>query len=63
MGFVLVFGLMSLLRKRAVSDQLPQLTPENFRPPPSPRQAKAAAWVWLAMCLLCLWGIRVMPAG
>jgi hypothetical protein len=54
---------MSLLRKRAVSDQLPQLTPENFRPPPSPRQAKAAAWLWLAMCLLCLWGIRVMPAG
>jgi len=61
-GAVLVFALMALLRVRAVNDQLPQLTPENFRPPPSPQHAKAVAWLWLALCLLCLWGIQVLPA-
>jgi uncharacterized protein len=60
---VLVFALMALLRARAVSDQLPQLTHENFRPRPSPQRAKAVAWIWLTLCLLCLWGIQVLPAN
>jgi membrane protease YdiL (CAAX protease family) len=59
---VLVFALMALLRARAVGEQLPQETPQNFRPPPSPQRAKAVAWIWLALCLLCLWGLQVLPA-
>jgi hypothetical protein len=62
-GTVAAFALMGLLRRRAwTGEALPQDRPENWGNRPSPQRAQAVAWSWLAVCLLCLWGLQVLPA-
>jgi membrane protease YdiL (CAAX protease family) len=59
---VVAFAMLSVLRSRAVGDLLPQYDAGNIRAAPSPQRTKAAAWTWVTLVLLGLWGIQILPA-